>query len=73
MGHADEFVGIEAGSKLIGRSPFVLRQAIAEGRLEVYVDPLDRRRKLLRRDALAQLATPRPMRTIAQKEAAAME
>lgn len=54
-----DLVGISAAARELGTTRFTLGQRIRDGELQVWVDPLDRRRRLLRRSELARLAAPR--------------
>ncbi len=56
----DDFVGVSAAARELGTTRFTLGQRVRDGEIQVWVDPLDRRRRLLRRSDLARLAAPRP-------------
>lgn len=62
MDPSEEFIGSNEAAKRLGVAPLTLRQRIRRGEILVFVDPLDDRRKLIRRSDLEALRTPRPAR-----------
>ena len=69
---AEELIGVSTAAQEIGTTRFTLGQRIRDEHLPVWLDPLDRRRRLVRRSDLARLTVPRPQRTapIAQRPTA---
>jgi len=59
MDRSGEYLAFNEAAKLLNVSGFTLRGRIAAGELTVWVDPLDRRRRLLRRRDLDRYARPR--------------
>ncbi len=59
MDQTGEFLPMNEAAKRLGISEFTIRGRIAAGELAVWVDPLDRRRRLLRRRDLDRYARPR--------------
>jgi excisionase family DNA binding protein len=57
----DEFVSMNEAARRLGVSDFLLRRRVADGSLDAWLDPLDRRRRLLRREDIERLATHRPL------------
>jgi hypothetical protein len=58
----EEFVGTRQAASLLGVAPLTLRKRIGLGQVPTFVDPLDDRRKLIRRSDLETLRHPRPAR-----------
>lgn len=56
----DDYLPLNEAARRLGISEFTMRRRIAEGELPVWTDPLDRRRRLLRRRDLDRYAKPRP-------------
>ncbi len=56
----DDYLPLGEAAKRLGISEFTMRRRIAEGEFAVWVDPLDRRRRLLRRRDLDRYKRPRP-------------
>ena len=59
MDRTGEYLTLNEAAKRLGISAFTVRGRIAAGELAVWVDPLDRRRRLLRRRDLDRYARPR--------------
>jgi hypothetical protein len=57
-----EFISCGSAAKRLGVAPMTLRQRVRRGEVPVFLDPLDARVRLLRRDDVEQLAKrdPRP-------------
>ena len=56
---SQDLVGSREAAKRLGVSPVTLRRRVNRGELEVFTDPLDDRRKLLRVQDLEILRQPR--------------
>jgi len=59
MDRTGEYLPLNEAAKRLGISGFTIRRRIAAGELAVWVDPLDRRRRLIRRRDLDRYAKPR--------------
>ena len=55
----DRLLTIREATKAFGVSDFTLRRRIAAGELSTFVDPFDRRARLLDADEVARYAAPR--------------
>ena len=55
----DDYLPLTEAAKRLGISEFTMRRRIAAGELSVWTDPLNRRRRLLRRRDLDRYAKPR--------------
>lgn len=56
---ADEFITLQEAEAILGVSRFTIWRLIKDGELTAYQAPADRRRKLVRREDVEALATPR--------------
>jgi hypothetical protein len=66
-----EFIGSNEAARRLGVAPLTLRQRIRGGEVPLFEDPLDARRKLIRRSDLDALRHPRPARREALAEISA--
>ena len=57
----DTFLPITEAAKRLGVSCFTLRRRIAEGELDAFANPLDRRARLVRTTDLERYAAIRPL------------
>jgi len=54
----NEFLDVEQAAELLGVTRFTISRLIRTGELTTYVSPLNRRKKLLRRDDVEALRQP---------------
>lgn len=59
MTEMDEFLSVSKAARYLGMSEPTLRRRIRDWRLAIYLDPRDRRRRLVRAADVAQLGAPR--------------
>ena len=57
----EELIGQREAARKYGLSPATIRRRIRDGRLPVYVRPIDDQRKLVRARDLEALMQPRPL------------
>ncbi len=57
--HDGQWVDLSDAARVLGVARITLRQRIVSGELEAFSDPLDRRRRLIRRRDLLRFAKPR--------------
>ncbi len=58
---ANDLVTLTEAAKRIGTTTFTLRRRIAEGELDAFANPLDRRARLVRAADLERYAAIRPL------------
>jgi len=57
-----EFIQSHKAARLLGVAPRTIRERILRGEIELYIDPLDARRRLIRTADLEALKVIRPAR-----------
>jgi hypothetical protein len=57
-----EYLTLSEAAKRAGSSRIALRRRVVRGELEVFADPLDYRKKLVRAADIERLREPRPIR-----------
>jgi excisionase family DNA binding protein len=67
----NEFLDVEQAAELLGVTRFTISRLIRAGELTTYVSPLNRRKKLLRRDDVEALRQPVPIAPEGTKKAVA--
>jgi excisionase family DNA binding protein len=67
----NEFLDVEQAAELLGVTRFTISRLIRAGELTTYVSPLNRRKKLLRREDVEALRQPVPVEPEGTKKAAA--
>jgi excisionase family DNA binding protein len=67
----NEFLDVEQAAELLGVTRFTISRLIRAGELPTYVSPLNRRKKLLRREDVEALRQPVPIEPEDTKKAAA--
>ena len=67
----NEFVDVEEAAQLLGVTRFTISRLIRAGELTTFVSPLNRRKKLLRREDVEALRQPVPLDPERTKKAAA--
>jgi excisionase family DNA binding protein len=67
----NEFLDVEQAAELLGVTRFTISRLIRAGELTAYVSPLNRRKKLLRRNDVEALRQPVPVELEGTKKAAA--
>ena len=65
----NDFIPLTVAAKRLGVSTFTLRRRIAEGELDAFANPLDRRARLVRTADLERYAVIRPLTGDRQKAA----
>lgn len=66
---SDEYLNLKEAARYLGVSDIKIRRLISKGLLEVSFDPLDDRKRLVKKSDLDALKTPRPVEgAIAQRQ-----
>ncbi|MGA8849579.1 MAG: helix-turn-helix domain-containing protein [Dehalococcoidia bacterium] len=65
---SDVYLNLKEAARYLGVSDIKIRRLINKGLLEVRLDPLDDRKRLVKKSELDILKTPRPVRNIKRKD-----
>lgn len=64
---SDEYLNLKEAARYLGVSDIKIRRLVSKGFLEVSYDPLDDRKRLVKKADLDTLKTPRPFENIATR------
>ena len=65
---SDVYLNLKEAARYLGVSDIKIRRLINKGLLKVSLDPLDDRRRLVRKSQLDALKTPRPVENVKRKD-----
>ena len=64
---SNEYLNLKEAARYLGVSDIKIRHLISNGLLKVYLDPLDDRKRLVKKSELNNLKTPRPIENTTTK------
>jgi len=65
---SNEYLNLKEAARYLGVSDIKIRRLISKGLLKVSLDPLDDRKRLVKKSELDTLKTPRPVENVKRKD-----
>jgi excisionase family DNA binding protein len=65
---SNKYLNLKEAARYLGVSDIKIRRLVSKGLLEVSYDPLDDRKRLVKKADLDTLKTPRPVRNVKRKD-----